>query len=387
MTPVYAANNLAFCQLKSGEYICVDTNSLDAIDYLLGFDMEAHILPVFQRFLTPASVVLDIGANVGLYTVTSATMVGRCGHLYAFEGNPYTFQLLRRSAYANKILKKENIVLTNALVSDKSGRGRLFFHPQELGGATVRDVVKDLNFDWQSVEVDQITIDQFIDKDVKVDLAKIDVEGHEPFVLKGMEQTISRSPEIRIILEFFEAMVEPTFGADRFRDYIFDLGFEICLIGPKGSLRQLERDEKIRGENYLFLTRSPEIDIDRKYSVLPINCFFSGDGQQIHGKELMVDGTSKEIHEGSTLTYGPYISLTPGRYVIWIVGSIVGDIGVRLSGEVGRAIFGETVLDTLDTPIVVDLPEGAENFEIVTFQPGTLKEARLREFRVTQGAL
>ena len=75
--PIYAGVDRALVRLASGELICVDTNSLDAIDYLLGWDMEADVLPLFRSFLKPNSVVLDIGANFGLYTAISASrMVG-----------------------------------------------------------------------------------------------------------------------------------------------------------------------------------------------------------------------------------------------------------------------------------------------------------------------
>src|ERR671938_171193 len=66
--PIYAGVDRALVRLRSGEIVCVDTNSLDAIDYLLGWDMEADVLPLFRSFLQPDSVVLDIGANFGLYT-------------------------------------------------------------------------------------------------------------------------------------------------------------------------------------------------------------------------------------------------------------------------------------------------------------------------------
>src|SRR5437667_38804 len=54
----------------------------------------------------------------------------------------------------------------------------------------------------QAVDVDMTTIDDFLPLDLAVDLVKIAVEGHEPMVLRGMEQTIARSPNIRIVTEF-----------------------------------------------------------------------------------------------------------------------------------------------------------------------------------------
>jgi FkbM family methyltransferase len=247
-------------RLGSGEYICVDTNSLDSIDYLLGWEMEAHFLPVFRSFLTSSSVVLDIGANFGLYTATSATFVKDHGHLYAFEANPHTFELLRRTLYANRLAHRSNVTAVNALVGDRAGRRMLHYLPEFLGGATVTDVGQ-----WgaakRSVEVDTITIDQFLPSHMAVDLVKIDIEGHEPFAIRGMRDTISRSPNIRIFLEFVEAFLAATISADQFTEEIHSLGFRICRILPGSRLELIERKQTLRGANFCLLTRTPEHDI------------------------------------------------------------------------------------------------------------------------------
>lgn len=114
--PLYIGRNRALIRLQTGGVVCVDTNSRDSLDYLLGWRVEEHIFPVFRRFLHADSTVLDIGANVGLYTVTAGNVVRGSGRLYSFEGNPHTFELLKLSAYSNKLLSRPNIVLVNALV-------------------------------------------------------------------------------------------------------------------------------------------------------------------------------------------------------------------------------------------------------------------------------
>jgi hypothetical protein len=138
--PIYAGVDRALVRLASGEHICVDTNSLDAIDYLLGWDMEADVLPLFRSFLQPNSVVLDIGANFGLYTATSASRIRDHGRLYSFEANPHTFDLLKRTLYANRLAHRPNITAVNALVGDSAGRGTLHYLPEFLGGATMTDI-------------------------------------------------------------------------------------------------------------------------------------------------------------------------------------------------------------------------------------------------------
>ena len=258
--PIYAGTDRALVRLASGEHICVDTNSLDAIDYLLGWDMEANVLPLFRSFLQPKSVVLDIGANFGLYTATSASRIGDHGRLYSFEANPHTFDLLKRTLYANRLVHRPNITAVNALVGESAGRGTLHYLPEFLGGATMTDIGQ-----WgeakRSVELDMITIDEFLPVGLAVDLVKIDVEGHEPFVVRGMQKTIRRSPNIRIFIEFVEAFLSQTVSADQFTAEIEELGLRMCRVLPRSGLELIERGQTPRGANFCLLTRTPEEDI------------------------------------------------------------------------------------------------------------------------------
>ena len=258
--PIYAGTDKALVRLRSGEYICVDTNALDSIDYLLGWEMERDFLPVFRSFLQENSVVLDIGANFGLYTAISATLVKDRGRIYCFEANPHTFELLKRTLYANRLAQHPNVTAVNALVSDSTGRGLLHYIPEFLGGATMTDIGQ-----WgearRSVELDMIAIDQFLPNDMAVDLVKIDVEGHEPLVMRGMQNTIRRSPNIRIFLEFVEAFLEHTVSADRFIEEIDSLGFRICRVLPGARLELIERGDPLHGANFCLLTRTPEKDL------------------------------------------------------------------------------------------------------------------------------
>jgi FkbM family methyltransferase len=259
--PIYAGAERALVRLETGEYVCVDTNSLDAIDYLLGWPMEVDYLPAFRRLLKPGSVVLDIGANFGLYTAAAARVIDKNGgRLYAFEANPHTFQLLQRTLYANRLIHNPDIVAVNALVGEGGGRGTLYYRPEALGGATASDFGQEWA-DGRAVEVDRIAIDEFLPAGLSVDLVKIDVEGYEPFVLRGMRQTIRRSPNIRIFLEFFEEFLAHTVAAEDFVAEIAALGLHWCEVKEGGQLHRIEPGQKLHGNHFCFLTRTPEADI------------------------------------------------------------------------------------------------------------------------------
>ena len=101
--PIAVGADWALVRLASGEYLCVDTTTFEALGYILGWEHEADVIRVFRTFLTQRSVVLDIGANFGLYTALSASIVRNHGRLYAFEGNPRVFESLQRTIIANHL--------------------------------------------------------------------------------------------------------------------------------------------------------------------------------------------------------------------------------------------------------------------------------------------
>ena len=162
--------------------------------------------------------------------------------------------------------------MANVLVSSESGRGVLHYSANLPSGGTMSDV--QLSGGKQhAVEVEMTTIDDFLPSDLAVDLVKIDVEGHEPLVLRGMERTIARSPNIRIVTEFADSLLAHTVNPTDFADYIRGLGFAICRVLPNFKIRLVSAGEALSGFNYCLLTRTPEEDIravEERRKFLPI---------------------------------------------------------------------------------------------------------------------
>ena len=270
--PVVVGADWALVRLTSGEYLCVDTTSFEGLRYIVGQQHEPDVIRVFRTFLTQRSVVLDIGANFGLYTALSASIVKNHGRLYAFEGNPRVFESLQRTIVANDLYFNHNIFLANVLVSSESGRGVLHYSANLPAGGTMSDI-RLSGGKQQTVEVDMTTIDDFLPPDLTVDLVKIDVEGHEPMVMRGMEKTIARSPNIRIVTEFADSLLAHTLNPADFADYIRGLGFAICRVLPNFRIKLVPAGEALSGFNYCLLTRTPEEDIrsvEERRKFLPI---------------------------------------------------------------------------------------------------------------------
>jgi FkbM family methyltransferase len=247
-------------RLSSGEYLCVDTGSFEALHYILGREHEADVIRVFRTFLTQRSVVLDIGANFGLYSALAASIIKKYGRLFAFEGNPRVFASLQRTLVANDLYFNPNVVAANLLISGENGRGLLHYSANLPSGGTMSKVEL-IGGMQRKVEVAMTTIDDFLPADLPVDLVKIDVEGHEPLVLRGMERTIARSPRIRIIIEFADNMLAHTLAPADFVDYIRGLGFAICRVLPNFKIKLVPPGETLSGFHHCLLTRTPAEDI------------------------------------------------------------------------------------------------------------------------------
>jgi FkbM family methyltransferase len=161
-----------------------------------------------------------------------------------------------------------NITLVNKAVGRSTGRALLHYIDQDLAGASLTEppyfangTIQRLGVQPRQIEVETTAIDDYLPEGLAVDLVKIDVEGHEPYVLMGMEGTIRRSPRIRIIAEYIEDLLRHTVPARQFAEYIYELGFRVCAIRKDWQLELYERGAALPVKSYLLLTRSPEADI------------------------------------------------------------------------------------------------------------------------------
>ena len=150
----------------------------------------------FKRILKRGDIVVDVGAHIGYYTLISGARVGKEGHVYSFEPNPETFKRLKRNVQLNNL---NNISLYNIGLSDKEEFLTLNL-PTSINTGTAGITIPE-NFSGKSLKVKAIPLDKFIEKNniKKVDIIKIDVEGAEIKVLKGMMETIRKfKPKIFI---------------------------------------------------------------------------------------------------------------------------------------------------------------------------------------------
>lgn len=157
--------------------------------------MGREARPVLDRLARPGMTVLDIGANLGLYTVYLARLVGATGRVIAFEPDPHLHASLSRSLTANKCSHAQAL---NLALGRKAGRLMLERTALNLGD---NHLATEPRAGFDHIEVQVASLDALM-PDLCVDLLKLDVQGWELEVLQGASKTLERN-RCSILLEFW----------------------------------------------------------------------------------------------------------------------------------------------------------------------------------------
>ena len=161
---------------------------------------EKHTIHIWKYFSEQSNFIFDVGANTGLFSLLSKT-INLAATIYSFEPSRRTFEKLKKNLEINQF---KNIILNNTALSNKNSTATFFDYDSEHQYSASlnqqmsidRPEGKKLNY-----QVKTQTFDSYISENniLGVDLLKIDVEMHEPEVLEGMKESISKFRPVIII--------------------------------------------------------------------------------------------------------------------------------------------------------------------------------------------
>lgn len=171
------------------------TNIYDGIGAYQFFQGEYALARVseIREAVKEGDIVIDIGANIGYFTVLLANLVGPKGKVYAFEPDPRNFHLLQRTIERNGWT---HVIAEQKAVSNKAGEFLLY---QTWGGTGNSLTPVEHN---STVRVHVVTLDDFLSDEHHIDFIKMDMDGSEPLAIQGMAQLIRRSPNLRVLAEY-----------------------------------------------------------------------------------------------------------------------------------------------------------------------------------------
>lgn len=154
-----------------------------------------------RKTIKNGMTVLDVGANIGFYTMLFAKLVGKEGKVFAFEPDPNNFRLLKKNIETNKYT---NVICINKAVSNQTAAGTLYISEEHHGDHRIFDP----DDKRTAIDIKTVSIDDFISEDTAVDFIKMDIQGAESSALEGMEKTLKKSQHISIISEFCPSMLK-----------------------------------------------------------------------------------------------------------------------------------------------------------------------------------
>jgi FkbM family methyltransferase len=159
---------------------------------------EPGVLKFAEDRIGKGSTVIDVGAHVGEWTLLFSELVGPSGRVVAFEPDPVARASLRKNLAMNHI---SNVTVEEDCVSDKSGKALL---RAERFGSGLSSIVRTHGpgGGYRELEVEATTLDEYCEtRALSPDWIKIDAEGSEPLIVRGMQRLIEeRHPQA--ILEF-----------------------------------------------------------------------------------------------------------------------------------------------------------------------------------------
>jgi len=201
---------------------------------------EDHIeRELIKKIVRPGDVTIDVGANIGYHTVVMAKIVGKTGHVYAFEPSPYNVELLKKTMELNGF---QNVSVIHKAVSEQPGKSFLYFS----NGISAHSLT---NFGYNNggIEVSIDSLDNFFkDLDKKINFVKIDAEGYDFKVIRGMKN-ILKTPNLKLLIEFFPERLKKTGESPKeFLEFLFENQFNVIDLKKNKPLTVNDVNEIVR---------------------------------------------------------------------------------------------------------------------------------------------
>lgn len=191
--------------------------------------LEAAESATLRRYCRRGMVAVDIGANIGFHTLQMARWAGPQGKVYAFEPDPFNFDLLVKNVLSNAL---ENVICLRKAVADHEGQSSLLLNPCHKGDHRLYGSPKGRT----SISVETVSLDEFLSEEQRVDLIKMDIQGAEHRALLGMQKLLLRSPEAVVISELApDLMAESGNSVEDFFKKTDELGLETALLSQDGQ--------------------------------------------------------------------------------------------------------------------------------------------------------
>lgn len=237
---------------------------------------EEETTKLFKKIIRRGDVVIDLGSNIGYFTLLAAQHVGPTGKVFAFEPEPTNFFYLKKNIGINNF---NNAHAFQMAASNKNGKTKLYICSYDSGHHTIEQYGgieayrQGRPSTKKHIEVSTVALDEFLkNKTERVDVIKMDVEGAEALAVSGMKNILHSNPDIKMLIEFFPLLMKNMGSSpgkyiqsllEEFKFSIYAIGHDYDLSNSKEELIKIPSVSAllslIKNESdhvNLFLTRN-----------------------------------------------------------------------------------------------------------------------------------
>jgi len=192
---------------------------------------EPYTTFLFKQLVKEGMTVVDIGANIGYFTLLAASLVGAKGRVFAFEPEPTNYALLIKNIEINGY---KNVVPLQKAVSNETGKTEFFVDTITSGEHSLfkTAVEREIKSSSEPIIVDVVSLDAFFkDKECPINVIKMDIQGAEMMALWGMIKTIGNNKDLKIFTEFWPyGLQQSGVSPHEYYKKLRHLGFEFTYI-------------------------------------------------------------------------------------------------------------------------------------------------------------
>ncbi len=189
---------------------------------------EPHVTNILAEILSSGDVFLDLGANIGYFSLLAASIVQATGKVISFEPNIQNLQLLYASILENRL---ENIIVYPFAASDSTRIMKL----TSFGSNGFLETPQSSSTNAQFLQ--SVIVDEWLQNEERFDVVKMDIEGYEPLALRGMDRIVRKHKPV-IITEFSPWHIKRRTQIDpqEYLRHLSEYGYDLHIIEPSGDL-------------------------------------------------------------------------------------------------------------------------------------------------------
>lgn len=192
--------------------------------FIMG-EFEPATSAVAKQLLRKGDIVVDVGANIGYFSLLFSRCVGAEGRVYSFEPVPKLASALHKNADLNEF---KQITLSNLALSDHDGHARFYVGPEDNSGLSS---LRQPRGSSDTLDVKLARFDRVFNLGEDIALVKIDVEGAELAVLRGMNEYL-RNNHPHILIEVTQRFLKEMGDSEQsLLEYMHNLGYNCYVIG------------------------------------------------------------------------------------------------------------------------------------------------------------